>query len=54
MYKKYEMTTNECVRKRHWLLTVGRSSGSSFAVPNSTGGVTQVPQVDFKESSATV
>jgi hypothetical protein len=46
------MTTNEYVRKRHWLLTVGRSSGSSFAVSNSTGGDKQVPEVDFKESIA--
>jgi len=54
MYKKYEMTTNEYVRKKHWLLTVGRSSGSWFAVSNCTGGDTQVPEVDFKESSAAV
>jgi len=48
------MTTNEYVRKKHWLLTVGRSSGSSFAVFYSTGGDIKFPEFDFKESSAAV
>jgi hypothetical protein len=43
------MKTNEYVRR-----DIGRSSGSSFAVSNSTGGDSQVPEFDFKESSAAV
>jgi hypothetical protein len=51
--KNVKLQTNEYVRRRQFPLTVGRSSGLS-AVSSSTDGDAQVPEVDFKKSSAEV
>jgi len=42
-----KLCKNEYVRRRHFPLTVGRSSGSSSAMSYNTGGNAKVPEIDF-------
>jgi hypothetical protein len=42
-----KLRKNEYVRRRHFPLTVGRSSGLSCAMSYNTGGDAKVPEVDF-------
>jgi hypothetical protein len=49
-----KLHTNEYVRRRHFPLTVGRSSGSSSAMSCNTCGDAKVREVDFQKSSIAV